>query len=122
MDAQPAQAALSDQPFLVTAQPGSPLAALLDRRDMAQAREAEAKAEAAGLTAEIKNELTLACQGRTKVDIDSPGRERLRLAWRTPKRFSTDDFKTAYTALYESFRRWGTPYWELGPLKRGGRR
>jgi len=61
MDAQPAQAALSDQPFLVTAQPGSPLAALLDRRDMAQAREAEAKAEAAGLTAEIKNELTLAC-------------------------------------------------------------
>jgi hypothetical protein len=122
MDAQPAQAAPSDQPFLVTAQPGSPLADLLDRRDMAKAREAEAGAEADSLTAAIKNELTLACQGRTKVDIDSPGRERLRLAWRTKRLFNRDQFDRTYPGLYDQFLRWGKGYWELGPLKRGGGR
>jgi len=121
MDAQPAQAAPSDQPFLVTAQPGSPLAILLDRRDMAQAREAEAKAEAVSLTAEIKNELTLACRGREKVDIDSPGRERLRLAWRTPRKFNRKLFSQVYPGVYEKFMEYGKGHWELGPLKRGGR-
>jgi hypothetical protein len=122
MDAQPAQTAPSDQPYLVTAQPGSPLADLLDRRDMAKARAEEAAAQADSLTAEIKNELTLACQGRTKVDIDSPGRERLRLAWRTPRVFNRKQFRKDYPRLDEQYTEWGTPYWELGPLKRGGRR
>ena len=121
MDAQPAQAALPDQPFLVTAQRGSPLADLLERRDMAKARAEEAAAEADALTAAIKNELTLACAGRTKVDIDSPGRERLRLAWRTPRKFNRTQFNRVYPGLYEKFMEYTQGHWELGPLKRGGR-
>src|ERR1700728_1495056 len=101
MQPMPATPPQQDQPFLVTAQPGSPLAELLDRRDMALAREAEAKAEAKSLSAQIKNELTLACQGRTKVDIDSPGRARMRLAWRAKRLFNREQFDQAYPGVYD---------------------
>jgi hypothetical protein len=126
MDPLPAPAAPAqqpaDQPFLVTAQPGSPLADLLDRRDMALARQAEAEAEAKSLTAQIKNELTLACQGRTRVDIDSPRRPRMRLAWRTPRKFNRGRFDGFYPGVYEQFMEFTQGHWELGPLKRGGGR
>lgn len=104
-------------PFLITAAENSHLADLLDRRDAALARAEDAKALAESLTAAIKNEVTAACPpGLPVIDIDSPRRPRLRLAWRTPKRFTVDKFKRDYPGLYEQFREWGTPYWELRKL------
>jgi hypothetical protein len=103
-------------PVLIAAQPGSRLTDLLDRRDIARAQLADLTGQVDSLTAAIKNEVTEACQGAAVIDIDSPGRRRLRLAWRQGNRVDTTALKREMRAVYDRYLRPGKGYWELREL------
>jgi hypothetical protein len=103
-------------PVVITAQPGSRLTDLLDRRDIARAQQADLTGQVDALTAAIKNEVTEACAGAAVIDIDSPGRKRLRLAWRQGNRVDTAALKREMRHVYDHYLRPGKGYWELREL------
>jgi hypothetical protein len=104
-------------PLLITAQPGSPLTDLLDRREAARAELAEVTARVDALTAAIKDQTTGAVpEGTEVIDIDSPGRRRLRLAWRQGNRLDTARLKLEQRPIYDAYLRPGKGYWDLREL------
>jgi hypothetical protein len=105
-------------PPRVTPQPGSPLHELLGQREAAKAQAADAKARVDAIDKAIKNMLTQANPGVAVIDIAGDSAlPPLRLAWRTPRRLDTERFRTEHKPLYDYYLKWGTPYWELRPIK-----
>jgi hypothetical protein len=115
-------------PYLLPVAVGSPLADLLDRRDVAKAAAAEADALVTALTAEIETAITTALAGPDgavppKIDIDSSGRPRLRLSWCVSSRLLGEAFKREQPAAYAVYQRYRVPgkgFWKLRELSGGG--
>lgn len=104
-------------PPRITPRPGTALHELLGRREAAKADEAEAKSRVKAIDSAIKNLLTQANPGIAVIDVTGDATiAPLRLAWRTPRRFDTDRFKTEQRPMYDAYLKWGTPYWELRPM------
>lgn len=103
-------------PVVIRAQEGSPLAELLDRRDAAKAQLKEIEGEVERWTAEIKTSLTSALEGAEVIDIDSPGRRRLRLAYRQGWRVDTDRLRRELRDVWLAYRKPTKGYWELREL------
>lgn len=105
-------------PFLITAQAGTPLTDLLDRREAARAELAEVAARVDSLTAAIKDQTTGAApEGTAVIDIDSPGRGRMRLAWRQGNRVDTERLKNEMRQVYDAYLKPGKGYWDLRKLR-----
>lgn len=96
-------------PFLVTAESGSRLEALLASYEAAKAAAAEAKARFDAITDGIKDELARGCpEGTTSVRLSgAPGMPRLAMAWQAPWRFQSKDFAKDYPYLYVKYSRQG---------------
>jgi hypothetical protein len=105
-------------PPRVTPVPGQPLHELLGQREAAKAQLAEAKARVDTIDKAIKNMLTQANPGVAVIDIAGDSSVApLRLAWRTPRRLDTERFKAEQKQMYDHYLTWGTPYWELRPIR-----